>query len=81
MIQNIFPNRIVHKREPRTLDDLERFGKEEWSQIPVSLFKNIIRRYRRSCAVLSALWRAFQKNTLIYENTTHVKGTFSLHFG
>ena len=37
---------------PRTLDDLERLCKEEWSQIPFSVFYNLIRCYgRRLCAI------------------------------
>ena len=39
--------RRVHKRGPRTLDDLETFCKEEWSQIPFSVFYNLIRCYGR----------------------------------
>ena len=47
--------RRVHKRGPGTLDDLERFCKEEWSQILFSVFYNLIRCYgRRLCAVLLA---------------------------
>ena len=30
--------RRVHKRGPRTLGDLERFCKEEWSQLPFFVF-------------------------------------------
>ena len=34
--------RRAHKRGPSTLDDLERFYKEEWSQIPFSAFYKLI---------------------------------------
>ena len=47
--------RRVHKREPRILDDLERFCEEEWSLIPFFVFYILIRCYGRSlCAVLLA---------------------------
>ena len=39
--------RRVHKRGPRTLDDLERLCKEEWSKIPLSVFSNLVKCYRR----------------------------------
>lgn len=39
--------RRVHKRGPRILDDLERFFKEEWSKIPLSVFFNLVKCYRR----------------------------------
>ena len=34
--------RRVHRRGHRTLDDLERFCKEEWSPIPFSVFYNLV---------------------------------------
>ena len=39
--------RRVHERGPRTLDDLERLCKEEWSKIPLSVFSNLVKCYRR----------------------------------
>ena len=44
----------MHKRGPRTLDDMERFREEEWSQIPFFIFYNLISYGRRLCAVLLA---------------------------
>ena len=37
----------MHKTGPRTLNDQEKFYKDEWSQIPCSVFSNLIRCYRR----------------------------------
>ena len=39
--------RRVHERGPRTLDDLERLCKEEWSKIPLSVCSNLVKCYRR----------------------------------
>ena len=45
----------MHKR---AVDDMERFCKEEWSQIPFSVFYTLIRCYGRLSAVL--LTKAFK---------------------
>ena len=56
-IENLWTElkRRMQKRGPQTLDDLERFCKEKWSQIPFSVFYNLIRCYGRRLLVL--LWQ------------------------
>ena len=39
--------RRVQRRGPRSLDDLERFCKEEWLKIPLSVFSHLVKHYRR----------------------------------
>uniref|UniRef100_A0AAR2LDN2 Tc1-like transposase DDE domain-containing protein n=1 Tax=Pygocentrus nattereri TaxID=42514 RepID=A0AAR2LDN2_PYGNA len=39
--------RRVQRRGPRSLDDLERLCKEEWSKIPLSVFSHLVKHYRR----------------------------------
>uniref|UniRef100_A0A3B1K8N4 MIF4G domain-containing protein n=1 Tax=Astyanax mexicanus TaxID=7994 RepID=A0A3B1K8N4_ASTMX len=38
--------RRVQRRGPRSLDDLERMCKEEWSKIPLSVFSHLVKHYR-----------------------------------
>ena len=52
--------RRVHKRGPRTVEDLERFCKEEWSRIPFSVFCNLIRCYN-NCGRLSFMKSLIKK--------------------
>ena len=40
-------NRRVQKRGPRSLDDLERLCKEEWSKIPLSVSSHLVKHHRR----------------------------------
>lgn len=39
--------RRVQRRRPRSLDELERFCKEEWLNIPLSVFSHLVKHYRR----------------------------------
>ncbi|KAI5615347.1 calmodulin-regulated spectrin-associated protein 2-like isoform X4, partial [Silurus asotus] len=60
--------RRVRKRGPRTLDDLERLCKKEWSKIPLSVFSNLVKCYRRRLsAVLLAKGAMIKRsNSLSY---------------
>ena len=55
-IENLWTElkRRMQKRGPQTLDDLERFCKEERSQIPFSVFYNLIRCYGRRLSAVVA---------------------------
>lgn len=48
-IENLWSElkRRVQRRGPRSLDDLEILCKEEWSKIPLSVFSNLVKHYKR----------------------------------
>ena len=75
----------MYKRGPRTLDDLERFCKEEWSQIPFSVFYNLIRYYGSCFIGKGRLYKVlFAGVPIIGQHMVLIKNIFfnkGFHFG
>ncbi|KAI4877546.1 hypothetical protein NFI96_019012 [Prochilodus magdalenae] len=61
LIENLWGElkRRVQRRGPRSLDDLERMCKEEWSKIPLSVFSHLVKHYRRRLAV--CMWEIMSR--------------------